>query len=499
MRMATTLTRSGAATLQPAHERPTWLSRPVAISLAAIPLLILTFTRSEHQPAALMAYLNAVIIGSAAVHFTRQGTLQGLIPVLFLLWPGMGWVLGTIYFAMFVPEMSYMTMNSKRYNLDGAAKLQSAILVFLLIYLSIYLLFAAKRPRLSECCVDRVKARRLALATLGIVVPGLTLNAVRKLFGLPGPLEYLANGANLYVSALPLVIGAVFASLNTPIRVITLAFLGAVAVFNVLGNARGDAAMPLAMFSLGYMFVSGVSAKRKFTAAVVGAVVFLAIVVIGDTTRVVLGNIGFGNLEQRVEALSQWREVTAKVSPFTKTFGRLYFTAGHTLVTMIPDTYSYLDFDPALFVEELLARQAPAVLYNHPPYYSTPFLLKRYDFNITEETSVELSFIGSLWMLGGWLPLILGSIGISLVHVLLSRMLARMARRSAYRAVFCFAMIALAILWAQNLDFISQTRWLAWRLVFATILYFGFVRLLMSGDAPPRVAVAPAPVRRART
>lgn len=482
--------------LQASRARTKWFSRPVVIGLCVLPLGIAALAPQDAWGAALLAYVNALIIGVSAVRLLKQGTLQGLIPVLFLLWMGLGWVLGTMYFAMFVPEMTYKTMNDERLVLAGNAKLQLCVLVFLVLYLSIFGLLASRRVRFTEYPIDGRRATRLSLAAAALFVPGLTLNALGKLQLLPEPLEYVANGANLYLAALPLVIGAMFGHIGFALRFLTLTFLGAVAAFNILGNARGDAAMPIAMFTLGYMFISGVTPRRKFISMIVGAFVFLVIVVVGDTTRAVLRNIGFGDLSARVEALGQWQEVAARTSPFTKTFGRLFWTAGHTILTMMPESYSYLDFEPDVYFTELLMRQLPGKLVHTPAYYSSTERLRAYDFNITDKSSVELSFLGSMWMLGGWVPLILGSIAIALIHVLLSHLLAALASRSCYAAVFVFAMIALALLWGQNLDLISQTRWLTWRVGIATVLYVLFVGPLLSGPArpaPPGPAVARRP------
>ncbi len=480
--------------LQAVGQRPRWFTRPATIALSVIPFVILGLAPQDAWSAGLLAYANALIIGVAAIRFLKQGTLQGLIPVLFLLWLGVGWVLGTIYFAAFLPEMTYKTVNDERLMLHGNAGLQLKVFVFLLIYLGTFSTFASRRMKLSEYRAAPREATRFALAAMALFVPGLLLNAVNKAVGLPGPLEYVANGANLYLAALPLTVGAMFAHIGFPLKVITLVFLAAIAGFNVLGNARGDAAMPLAMFTLGYLLLSGVSQQRKFMSMIVGTVAFLAIVVIGDTTRTVLKGIGFGDLSARVEALSQWQEVAARTSPFAKTFGRLFWTAGHTILTLVPDSYTYVDFSVGPFIKEFFLRQLPGKLVATPAYYSSPERLRAYDFNITDVTSVELSFLGSLWMLGGWPPLLAGSVAVAVLHVLLSHLIAAMARRSGYMAIFFFSMVAMALVWAQNLDIISQTRWLNWRLAIAAVLYVLMVGPLVRA---PRQSAAAPPLPRA--
>lgn len=477
--------------LQPANTRPRWFTRPVVIALVLLPLPIFALAPSEYWAGAVLAYLNACIIGIASARFLKQATIQSLIPVLYMIWLGMGWVLGVLYFAMFVPEMHYKTMNDRRFNLDGMVHLQLVVMTFLGVYYGVYGLLSSKRMKFSQYAVDVRRANMLAMATLAIVVPGLLWNAINKIVGLTGLMEYIANGAQLYLAALPLVMGAVFKQLSFPLKVITLTFLAIVAGFNVIGNARGEALLPLAMFTLGFLFISGVSQKQKFLATVAGVFAFLAIIVVGDTTRVVLRDIGFGDLSTRVEALGRWQEVAAKTPILSKVFGRLYFTGGHTLVTMLPERYPYLEFDAGEYVKELVSRQLPGRFVPIPAYYSTPYLLRSYDFNITDKTSVELSFLGSLWMLGGWIPLILGSAGMALVHVAISHMLAGMARRSAYQAIFFFAMIAAAIVWGHNLDPISQTRWLVWRLAIAAMFFYLFIRPVLGGSPRP----APLPGR----
>jgi len=184
------------------------------------------------------------------------------------------------------------------------------------------------------------------------------------------------------------------------------------------------------------------------------------------------GTIGFSDLGDRIQALAHWHEVVSTTPVLASTFGRLFFTGGHTIVTMSPAEFPYVHFSPSAYLWEFLTRMLPRKAVFESYYSANPnLILMRYDFLITEETSVPVSFVGSLYMLGGILPVVLGGIVIGLFHSLVSRGLGVLSRHSRYLALFVFAMLAPSLLWAQNLDPITHVRGVVWAGLSAVIVY----------------------------
>jgi hypothetical protein len=238
------------------------------------------------------------------------------------------------------------------------------------------------------------------------------------------------------------------------------------------------------MVAFGAFFLGSLKDRTKIIGLNVVGVLFVLYTVIGNTTRHILGTGGFTNMEERVQAMGHWREVFDVGPVLAQVFGRLFPTAGHTIITKMPDQYAYMDFSPGTFVQELVTRVfVPGAIYYQPTYGHTGILIP-YGFTITESTSVEVSTIGSFWMLGGWLPLMVGALGIGLLHGLFSRWLDRAADASPTRALFYLGMLAWTILWAENLTHVEHTRSLIIHAVAGVLLYWAVVRPI----APDRTA-----------
>lgn len=467
-----------------------WMSRPFALALFVLGLLIMFFA-GEHVIAATLAYVNLIIMTWTAVHFIRQGTLQGVIPVFFLTWFAMSWPFTSIYAAVFSPHMSYSTLHDVREFLTGNTRLQLVVLLFLAVYVPIVVMLITPRPGTSIAFyVTTRHAKRFALLALAIVFVFLGANALSKVRPLPGPLQYIADGAYLYLRGLPFVVGATFPFLAFGVRVAAIAFLLMTGFFYTLGNVREFAVFPVAMLLGGLLFVSRMTNRWKFIVLVMLALAFPTYLVVGETTRAMLGTIGFKNLERRVETLGRWQEMFSKGGGVTRAFGRLFNTGGHTLVTLMPENYPYLEFSAPRYVVETFQRWVPGRIF-YQPYYSSTGLLRSYDFNITDKTSVELSFLGSLWMIGGPVPVVIGTAVMAMIHVVLARLLMLILRFSPSYAILMTAMLSPEILWAVNSDIITNIRNIVWRLAAATAMYFIVFRPVIGRDSPPQVTRPP--------
>lgn len=461
-----------------AAPRPKWFTRPMYVLLVALPILIALTVPAKYLLGSMLAYANVLIIVMAMIRFTRQQSLQGVLHILFLTWMLASWPLASLYLAMTFPGSYYQVLHQRRFHLDGMERLQLAMMAFLLVYVPITLALSKRGQPFVLHSPATSSDRRTATAMLFFVMSAILLNAVSKIVSLPEPVEYVAIAGYNYLHSLMLLVGALFPRLPFYTRALALAFMGASGAFYMIGNHRGAAALPLALFLAGLLFFSEMRPRWKMGLVITGAIVMPLALALGDITRDLTKTSGFSNFEQRIEAFSRLGEYIQSTPLFARSFQRTFSTGGHTLVTMMPEPYPYLGFSFTAYVREFFERLIPGKLYYHP-YYSTTALLRTYDFYITDKTSVELSFIGSLYMLGGFIPIIIGTIFIALVHCWFGRWIGKAQRASPYKGLFYCGMLAQTFLWGQNLDPISHFRTLVWQALAAAILYYLLVRILI--------------------
>ena len=460
---------------------------PLTLVALVVPILIAAATPEKHLGGALLAYTNIVVFLIVAVYFIRQRTLQGLIPVIYLAWLIAAWPLASIYFAIECPTYSYTTMAEEREFLYGDDWLQLVTLAFLVSYLTTFAVFRGRHAPWSVGNGELKTDQRVVSIILWIVISAITVHAVSKLLPLPDLLQYIANGSYLYLHGLMLMVGVLFLRLPLQTRWRAIVFMAIVAGFYTLGNARGQAAAPTALFLLGLIFLSNLDHRWKVWIVTIGCLCFPLALVFSNTTRLVTGTIGFQDLASRVKALEQWQQVLSSTPILASTFGRLFFVGGHTIVTMSPERFPYIDFSWSSYIWELLTRMMPRKAVFESYYSANPnLILGQYDFLITEDTSVAVSLIGSLYMLGGIIAVMIGGVGIGLLHSGLARLIGNLAARSKYLALFVFAMISSNLLWGQNIDPITHLRGLVWAGTSAVIIYQLMIRPFVGASAPLR-------------
>jgi hypothetical protein len=204
--------------------------------------------------------------------------------------------------------------------------------------------------------------------------------------------------------------------------------------------------------------------------------------VVSDTTRIVTNSIGFTDINARLGALNQWQDVLLQTPVLTSTFGRLFFIGGHSIITLSPEHYPYIDFSPSRYAFEFVMRMLPKRFFGTLYYSEQPnIILRLYGFLITPETSYPLSTVASLYMLGGVVPVAVGGALIGLFHSTVGYGLRRARRRSPYLALIVFAMISTELLWGQNRDPISHVRSILWNGT-AGVILFQFVIRPLVGD-----------------
>ena len=86
-----------------------WFSWPIILALL-VTLAMILVRAWAHMGTVLLAYLNCVIGTWAVMKFAKKGTLEALVPVLFLPLLIVAWPFASIYFAVFCPDVSYATI-----------------------------------------------------------------------------------------------------------------------------------------------------------------------------------------------------------------------------------------------------------------------------------------------------------------------------------------------------------------------------------------------------
>jgi hypothetical protein len=465
-------------------DRQKWLRRPIAIFLICTPLAILLAVPTEHWAAALLAFLNASLIFGAIAYFARQRTFEAMLPIFFLVWQLMQFPIGTLYFAVVMPEAYYEVSDQKRFYLEDNWKVQLALLLFLFAFLTPQLFAIRKRRGEGEVEVDRQSAIGMSTICLAMVLVAIGSHMLASLRLVPG-LEYFSNGAVIYMNGMMFVLGVFFSRMPMGMRGLVLIILMFVLGFYAIANARSQAIQPVVFMLAGMLFVSRMNPRVK-NLLVIGFMVFFPVfMVVGNTTRHLLNRAGgYENIGQRIEAMGRWEESLRKQPVMFSTITRLFSTGGHSLITKTPEPVYYLGFSAIEYAEELLITAfVPGILY-HKSFYSTSFQLKRYNFYITDKTSVEMSMVGSLWMINGPIAVFFGGLFVGLINAALGVMISRLRRRTPNRALFLFAMLAPGILFGSQYDAISYFNKAVRSTIFGHVLYFVAILPLVREPRP---------------
>ena len=440
----------------------------VAAALLVLLGAILLFSASNRLAIALMAYLNCVLYSAFSLFFYKKRTVSSLIPIATPMWMIFGSCLGIIYFSIFYPNSVHSTLTGLVSHFAGGVRYQLVIFLLLLSYfLTMALVLRKDTPGTQH---PFMCTKRIAVLAFMIFIPVVLLNAVSKVVTFPGPILYLADGLFLYCSSLLFVAGALIKKVSKTMKIVLAAFLAASVLFYTIGNARAAAIKPILALLYGIFLFSELSPKTKAIIFMVCLAVLPTYVVIGNTTRLLLGKSGFEDLAYRWQTLKEWRYVVARQGDFLyRNFGRFFYTGGNVIITSTPSELPYLPFSPVAYGREMVEALVPGVIL-YRPYYRGNWKLPDYGINVIPGvTSVEVSLIGHLWLLGGYLPVIGGGIVLGLVHGLLAWRMRRNWLRSPDRSVFYFGILFVSFGLAS--DLISIWRTAIWHLMFAFIAF----------------------------
>ena len=482
------LDSSGRAAVlrQGIRQRELWLSVPTYAMAISPPLVILIYAAWEDVPGALLAYVNLLISLFCIIEVTKRRTLGALVPLLYLAILIIGTIFGSIYFAVIAPDSSYRTLHGTTRMLFRSERMQLMTMAFMGLYLIGFYIAGWGRVRVSQVDTQAV-ARGLRWWAVIVGFGMFALNGAAKLGIVSEALAYIADGAFLYLSGLFLIVGATWHCYSRATRVLVVLGLIAVVAFYLLGNARGMAIIPVGLLMFGAYFLGTLKERTKIIGLIIASFAFAMVLVIGNTTRNVMNTVGFSNLSERFEAMMRWREVAERQDVGFNVFGRLWHTAGHTIMTKMPDQYAYMPFSGETFFGELITRVfVPGSIYFSPVYSATGVLIPL-GFYITKNTSVEVTTMGSLWMIGGWLPFVIGALAVGLAHGLLARWIDRAAAISPSRGLFYLAMMSSALVFQEGLTVIEVFRTLFTHAVAAVILYHLAIRPFVERQNAPAV------------
>lgn len=432
-------------------------------------LLLPLLTQGRWIEVTLLAWLNCAVYAFFAIYFIRQRTLGSLIPILTPMVMVVGSSLGVVYFAIFYPDAGYNTMIEWISFFSGGARYQLTILLFMLSYFVMltFLLRPERRVIQSPLLCTKYIAYWITIAYMF----AMGLAVLVRIFPVGGVMKWLGDGMMLYCSGFTFVTGSLYKHMSKKFKIVVLSVIAVLFILFTIANARGHAIFTVAFLVLGYLLFSDTKPKTKLMLLGAFVVMLPVYIVVGNTTRVLLGTIGFQNFSARIAALKEWRYVAAAAGdPILRMFDRLFYHGGNLIVASTPSQHRYIGFYPGRFLLETLESLLPGALFYHP-YYRGTAILAEYGLMITEQTSTEVSMIGSLWLLGGYTPIIIGGFVIALIHGFIAQRIRRAWFQNPDKAIFYFAVIAQPLAEGLGSDFIGGIRQMFWHLAFAFIAF----------------------------
>ncbi len=463
-----------------------WLSWPIIILGMVIPFAIFLRVERQFLAGSLLAYVNCVIIVWTILHVIRTNPLLGILPATAFPFLLMAWPASSLYYAISGTVGYYTTLQSMFAQLDGMVRVQLAVLLFLMTYIPVLLLFHRRQGH--EPGPPLQVAGRLTVFLTVLCMAIVALYDLQRVMG-----ENVARTAIVwwtwglfnYLVGLFLIVGALSPYASRTLKIILFFFFGVHLFVFAVGNARLPGLMPVLFYFAGYLLLSHTTQKRKILACVLLLTALPLYVLIGNTTRAVLGSAGFKDFTYRMEVLFRGAGHLAegRRGSFRATMDRLFMTGGHNIIVRTPEQVPYYPFEPGEYAIEMAQSLIPGILH-FEPRYRTNWHLRRYGFNIGP-TSVEISLLGHFWMLGGWLAVLLGGVATGLVHGGALLLVRRAAAVSWTKGGIYSAAIAIAMFDTFGNDFLGLFRSLIWHAMMGFCVYVVVRVLLPLVDEPP--------------
>jgi len=474
----------------------TWFKYIVIALIILVPVLIVCFAPASRWGTAFFAFINCIIYSTFAVRFLRKATLGYLIPLLAPLWLVIGSCIGIIYFAIFFPYETYRTMSGSISFFAGGIRYQLAICIFLLTYL--FSMNWLLRKEINVIQSPQMVSRRVAYLSIIVIVGVVSIEIICSFLPFPLFISFWAGRFFTRYQTLLFIAGAAILVLPIVSKLWLVVFLLTMTFFYVLRNARAMALVPLVAFFCGLFFFSQIKTRTKLTLAIAIIIGLPFFLMISNTVRTLLGpGSQQASVEQKLSALKDWREAAKRWHLGMGFFGRMYFTAGNTIVAYTPLLYHYKHPVPLKYAREFAIYMLPdqiirrvkgisdrttklAVLMQTE--YTGTWLLRDYGMEVIETSSVETSTIGHFWMLGGYPFVFLGGIAVALVHGFAAWVIRRAWLKNPDKGIFYFAVLFYPFVWTMNWDFIQLWRNIFWGLIYAFVGFKLISPFLNSGE-----------------
>jgi len=409
----------------------------------------------ENRVTALLALTNVVLTGVICLRLLRVNPVTGLVPCFFLIPISIESGVSTLYFCIFHPDIVAFFGGSRWYMLQNNAFFQGTAITCITAFALPWLLFQKADWTLDRYTAFRRAAVNAATPTFLVFVACIVSLFLLRILSISATsvLGYVVYGLFRYTHALPLVSGAAWGDLPKRFRYFVLATLAFNMLVNTATNSRYYAFVPVAFFAAGIMFLSSVSIRRKYiTLAAMMAVIVFSLVV-GDAGRRLGAGLwggGMEDLRRRYDILTQKSDQVLDVRWGDAVFGRMFFMGGHQITTLMPETLAFKQFDLPIYVAEVMTQGfLPRNLANLlvRPYHEEKTSLVALGHKLTEKHSVERSFIGAAWEVGGFGPLIAISFaGGVLLLVVTAVVEQQLIPRAPRKAVVCCAILCDSVL-----------------------------------------------------
>lgn len=409
----------------------------------------------EHRMTALVALANVVLTGIICFRVLRVNPVTGLLPCFFLIPVTIQSGVCTLYFCIFNPLIFGTYAGKLWFMLENNVHFQAAAMTCIIFFALPWLLFQRADWTLDRYGAFRRAAVNVAMPTFLVFTACIASMLVLRIFSVPATsfLGYIVYGLFRYTHALPLVAGVAWADLPRRTRYLIIAVFAVNILMNTATNSRYYAFVPFAFFAAGLMLLSAVTTGRKYVALIATLAVVAFALVLGNAGRRLglgLWEGGVEDLRRRYEVLTEKSEQLLDAQWGDEIFGRLFTTGGHQITTLVPQVVAFKQFDLPIYIAEVVSQGVlPRNVANAlvRPYHEEKTTLLSIGHRITEKHSVERSFIGAAWELGGFGPLILISVAagvlVLMVMVVVERQLLPRAPRMA---AVCFAILCDSVL-----------------------------------------------------
>jgi hypothetical protein len=409
----------------------------------------------EHRFTAMLALANVALTGLICFRLLRVNPVTGLVPCFFLIPTSIQSGVSTLYFSLFHPDIFTTFGGGRWYLMHENAQFQATSMVCIGCFAVPWLMFQRADWTLDRYGAFRRAAVNVAMPTFLVFTACIGSLLVLRIFSIPATtfLGYVVYGLFRYTHALPLIAGAAWADLPRRSRYFIIAVLTVNVLINTATNSRYYAFVPVAFFAAGVMFISAVSTSRKYVALIGLLCVMAVALVLGDAGRrlgVGLWRGGVEDLRRRYEVLTEKSDQVIDARWGDQIFARLFTGGGHQITTLMPKVLGFKQFDLPIYIAEVLTQGLlPRNLANAlvKPYHEEKSSLLSIGHKLSEKHSVERSFVGAAWELGGYGPLVAISLAAGVLLLAIVAVVERqLLPRTPRMAAVCFAILCDSVL-----------------------------------------------------